>query len=461
MAKVIILTTLLLHLFFIMVQGIIVKQQSTDCSRYFTDTRQPGISNLLGRIEIPPPPINDEYYLKVALDTYNEVKRRNSIGNRNYRLELGRTIDETIRAVSQSKPLLYNIYYPINKPIPTVSAIWLNNQRYCPGLEANENIHATIELGHIVYPPNKDAFSWTWYRNSSSYRIDNPSSDRLTISSLSPSSAAIAIPSWIANNECGVTEYYTDSTNRLIPNGQEIFAGQWPWLVTFDYKNLRNNHYFVRCTGSVLTTRHIITAAQCLKENGTTNNIHADHLRVSLGRHNTYFGEEGVNRKVASYMIHPDYAHATSGDSDLAILVMNEPVEFNSLIKPICLWFGSHDLQNIVNKKGYLVGLDQTGSSYTFYPRMTRVPIVSQETCLRSNQKFYDLTSDRTFCAGERNESGPCHDQGAGLVIFDDTTGRYHLRGIVSRDFCKIEDYVVYVDVAKYISWIQQQISIP
>ncbi|XP_012542534.2 serine protease gd isoform X2 [Monomorium pharaonis] len=429
--------------------------------------RQPGISNLLGRIEVPPPPIDDKYYLKVALDTYNEVKRRNSIGDKNYRLELAQTIYETIRAVSQSKPLLYNIYYPTNKPIPIVSAIWLNDQLYCPGLESKGNINATIELGHIVYPPNKDAFSWTWYRNSSNYQIDNPSSDRLN--AFSPDRPAIVVPTEIANNECGITQYYTDSINRLFPNGQETFVGQWPWLVAFFFQDLNNMFklYEFLCAGTVLTTRHIISAAQCLKvpHIRTNDTIDTDLLLVSLGRHNVYYdaGEDGaINRKVASYMIHPDYVHAASADSDLAILVLKEPIEFSSLIKPICLWFGSPNLQNIINKKGYLVGWGSDGkASYTYYPRMTRVPIVSQETCFQHNpMKFYPLISDRTFCAGELNGSSPCrHDHGAGLVIFDDTTGRYHLRGIVSRSTCNVEDYVVYVDIAKYISWIRQQIS--
>ncbi|XP_012528111.2 serine protease gd [Monomorium pharaonis] len=456
MIKISTLTVLLLHLLYIRVQGIIVYQPvKMSCSKYV----KPGTTNLSRQIEIPPPPVNDEYYLKVALNTDNEVMKQNSIGFGDYRLALAQTIYDTVRAVRQSKPLLYDINYPSHKPVPTVSAIWFNNQQICPGLESNGNICATIELGHIVYPPNNDPNSWTWHRNSSTYYIHNPSEDRLNYLSQSRRTTAIP-PVQFANNECGITNYYTDSTNRLFPNGQETFPGQWPWVVGLFVKK---EQYKFQCTGSVLTTRHVITAGHCLKKNFSSNDtIHPNDLLVALGRFNfRHFREEGsVNREVANYTIHPDYAHYLSGDSDLTILILTMPVEFSPFIKPICLWFGSTNLQNIINKRGYVVGWGKDLTNrFPDYPRMARVPIVSQEICLRSNQIFFSFTSDRTLCAG-KDESGPgSGESGSGLVIFDDTTGRYRLRGIVSRNLSKLKDYVVYVDIAKYISWIQQQIS--
>ncbi|XP_070154503.1 serine protease gd [Polyergus mexicanus] len=99
--------------------------------------------------------------------------------------------------------------------------------------------------------------------------------------------------------------------------------------------------------------------------------------------------------------------------------------------------------------------------------RLSKVPIVNQEVCLWSDSRFVSFTSNRTFCAGLRDGSGPCNgDSGSGLMFHDATTGRYQLRGIVSRSLydrdemtCDLTQYVVFVDVAKYLFWIQQQIS--
>jgi len=76
------------------------------------------------------------------------------------------------------------------------------------------------------------------------------------------------------------------------------------------------------------------------------------------------------------------------------------------------------------------------------------------------------LTSNRTFCAGMRDGNGPCiGSSGSGLMLYDPVTQRYQLRGILSRsvlkpgEICFGSQYFVFVDVAKYLSWIYQQIS--
>lgn len=123
-------------------------------------------------------------------------------------------------------------------------------------------------------------------------------------------------------------------------------------------------------------------AAHCLKFNFTSNEtIHSNVLVVALGRFSLHHFHEGgtANREVANYTIHPDYAHETTGDSDLAILILRTPVEYSHFIKPICLWSGSLSLQNVVSRRGYVVGWgqDEFGNPYTEEPRMARMPIVS------------------------------------------------------------------------------------
>ena len=96
------------------------------------------------------------------------------------------------------------------------------------------------------------------------------------------------------------------------------------------------------------------------------------------------------------------------------------------------------------------------------------VRLILQEDCLRSNIAFLSSTSNRTFCAGSRNGSGPCNgDSGSGLVLRDPITGRYHLRGIISLSLldkstlsCDLKEYLVFVDVPKFQSWIKTQMKV-
>jgi len=65
-----------------------------------------------------------------------------------------------------------------------------------------------------------------------------------------------------ANNECGTTSYYTDDTNRLIANGEEILPGQWPWMVAlFTARDV----YEYKCGGTHLTNRHVLTGKKSKK----------------------------------------------------------------------------------------------------------------------------------------------------------------------------------------------------
>lgn len=141
-------------------------------------------------------------------------------------------------------------------------------------------------------------------------------------------------------------------------------------------------------------------AAHCLKLELTSNDtIPPTVLVVALGRFNLHeFREEGtINREVASYRIHQDYAHSTNGDSDLAVLILRTPIVYNPFIRPVCLWSQSSNLQEVVNKVGYVVGWgqDESGNPYTEEPRMSMMPIVSAVRILR---KFFDFPPSREFC---------------------------------------------------------------
>lgn len=97
-------------------------------------------------------------------------------------------------------------------------------------------------------------------------------------------------------------------------------------------------------------------------------------------------------------------------------------------------------------------------------PRKTSMPVVAQDTCLRSHADFRNLTSEMTFCAGNRDGSGPCNgDSGAGFMVKKE--GRWYLRGVVStaikkEDFsCDLNEFVVFSDVGKLKGWVQSVVG--
>jgi secreted trypsin-like serine protease len=93
-------------------------------------------------------------------------------------------------------------------------------------------------------------------------------------------------------------------------------------------------------------------------------------------------------------------------------------------------------------------------------PKYANIEVVDFDTCVRSHNGLIQITSKRTFCAGNRQTgTGACNgDSGGGLVV--ENNGKWYLRGIVSAslldgDLCDTKNYAVYTDVTKFNGWIQ------
>ncbi|XP_011867338.1 PREDICTED: transmembrane protease serine 9-like [Vollenhovia emeryi] len=433
MAKIFIFIALLLQLCTII--------QGYPCSEYYTYTFEPGTNKPIGQIEIPSPPKNGPYDLKIGFNTIPSIHKKSFI-----RLDTAQPLGDALEGVKQGGSLLYRIQFK-TETIPTLTKLWFNDRQLCPIPGETEQVATTITISKRIsvsgpISPEEEPSSLNGQSHNNRSNNNNQG-------------WTLANP---GNNQCGIS-----NTNLLITYGLQTIPGQWPWLVAI-FVEKENREFW--CGGSIVTNRHVITAAHCMKLN--VINLSPNELLIVLGRFNlNQWNEAGsVNRTVSSYKIHPDYMHSASSDSDLAIVTLKTPVEFSPLIRPICLWSQSIHLQNVVNKIGYVVGWGKDESAnYLENPRMVTASIVGHDTCLWSNLGFFFLTSNRTFCAGFRNSSGPCNgDSGSGLVLFNNITGRYYLRGLVSRSLvgetlCDLQNYIVYVDVAKYIPWIVQQIT--
>lgn len=130
-------------------------------------------------------------------------------------------------------------------------------------------------------------------------------------------------------------------------------------------------------------------------------------------------------------------------------------------------------------------GKTEISAESTERPKWSKIPVVDLLTCIRSENTFNTLTSDRTFCAGNRaGTDGPCNgDSGKNIFEFEQGTemlknfvpgggfvvnnnNKWYLRGIVSASLldqnlstCDVKNYAVFTDVTKFQSWIQNYVK--
>jgi secreted trypsin-like serine protease len=104
---------------------------------------------------------------------------------------------------------------------------------------------------------------------------------------------------------------------------------------------------------------------------------------------------------------------------------------------------------------------------HSITPNDLKLPAVTNEQCTDADDRFDDLISGRTFCAGFVNQGkSVCQgDGGGGFWQFDKTTRRFNLAGIISGTLynplneCNINTYSVFTDVAKFVDWINERVE--
>merc|ERR1712012_1341787 len=120
-----------------------------------------------------------------------------------------------------------------------------------------------------------------------------------------------------------------------IVNGYEAIKHEYPFMAAL----MNRNRQF--CGGSLIDDRHILTAAHCVAH---MSKYDVQNLRVRLGDHNI---KDGVNdgitveKRVQRVIRHKGFSSSTLWN-DVAILTMEDDVQFTTNIQPICLARGSN-----------------------------------------------------------------------------------------------------------------------
>ncbi|KAK9751266.1 Trypsin [Popillia japonica] len=269
----------------------------------------------------------------------------------------------------------------------------------------------------------------------------------------------------LSNSYCGKSE--TVPAAPLIVGGWDSIEGEWPWHSAI-YKNHAGTWKYY-CGGTIIAPRFILTASHCVVDLGTGYTEPAINFLVYVGT--TNLKKLPLTTKTAQ--VEKIHAHSKFSKqnfhNDIALLELWRPLDYDVYIKPVCLWQGSTNLAEIVDQLGTVVGWgrDET-KDVSDTLKQARMPVVANDVCLFSKPKFFStFLNPNSYCAGFKNGSSVCNgDSGSGMVIErPDGNGEksWHLRGVVSVSIpkpgtriCNPMEYMVFTDVAKYLTWIKQ-----
>lgn len=331
-----------------------------------------------------------------------------------------------------------------------------------------------IELQHTFYLPTLDSDEEPEQQDPFETNVEQvtvmPDTPKIILQRVDEDSKLNRIKNHLkaSNSQCGTYDGEFKYT-QLISGGQKIAPGTWPWLVAIFRKDPKANNLAFTCTGNLISNRLVLTAAHCFKMDSRLQTAPAKEILLAFGRHDIRDWTETntVISDVEEIILHPDYLNKKQSnffDADIAILITKNFINYNTMIKPICLWPTTTDSPiGIIGTNGTLVGWGQPFENIdTNIPRRLTLPVVRNNKCFPSEKS---TLRRRIFCAGtEKQGYAPCNgDSGSGFAIW--ANGAWFLRGIVSAALgdpilnrCELNTFVIFTDIVHFRNWITNYI---
>nr|XP_023017904.1 venom protease-like isoform X2 [Leptinotarsa decemlineata] len=267
------------------------------------------------------------------------------------------------------------------------------------------------------------------------------------------------LPQLLSKPHCGLSNV----KNGRIVGGMPAVLDQFPFIVTLGYRNRWNpNVPKWLCGGSLISDRHILTAAHCVHNR-------TDLYLVRLGELDLYSNSEGAEPediKVIGFKIHENFS-PLQRTNDIAILTLERKYT-SSRVWPICL---PHEEPLKSNSFiGTFPIVAGWGALYFDGPRSSilqfiEVPVVNRNHCVRSFGTI-GVIDDKIICAGyvDNTTKDTCQGDSGGPLMYAVSEGnslRYYQIGVVSYGFrCAESGYPgVYTRVTSFIDWIRKNIK--
>uniref|UniRef100_A0A1B6G387 Peptidase S1 domain-containing protein n=1 Tax=Cuerna arida TaxID=1464854 RepID=A0A1B6G387_9HEMI len=240
---------------------------------------------------------------------------------------------------------------------------------------------------------------------------------------------------------CGIRGKRKDATGRVDVDWKLFDSledttttfGEFPWMVAVLKVGPSGAQEFL-CGGSIIYPNIILTTAH------TISGLSAIDLRVKAGVWNTtniLESDKHQDRTVSATVLHSGY-DKSKVQNDVALLVLNDPLEITDNVAPICLP-SANTMFNSSNCIATGWGVGSFGNKgIGSILRMVHLPLVDSNKCQEEFRKVPRLgpnfnLHNSFICAG-RDLADTCTGDGGGPLVcpLQDDSGKYVQIGITS-----------------------------
>ena len=237
-----------------------------------------------------------------------------------------------------------------------------------------------------------------------------------------------------------------------IIDGTETQIHEYPWMVSLQ---IGGSHF---CGGSLINEHWVLTAAHCLEFGNVPDFL--SRLNVVLSDHDLNVDTEAtqVYRGVSKIVVYPWWHNIAGSSGDIALIQLNQPVQFTTTIRPICLPTNAEDTYG--SELGTTIGwgITEDGEQSAFL-REVELNILENTTCYENYRPLDVEIRKDMICTflGPKGTENICSGDSGGPLMVQNKKRRFTHVGLTSFSLadCTFPFPAVFTRTTYYLDWMR------